>query len=139
MDSTRQRQCEMCGAAGEDSDECCVVFYGIWSIVIGALCLISGVYFTVVTWTTTAATDGKYAIMVVVSVLATVYAIACVSYIFAGIFMMVGRLNHSRRIFMCGKILSYFFPIYTFLFIFTIVVHFVILPKICRYVNKTFR
>ncbi|XP_037720676.1 uncharacterized protein LOC119554031 [Drosophila subpulchrella] len=137
MDSMRQRQCEMCESAGDDSDTCCVIFYGVWSIVVGALSLISAIYSSVIIWGAMAALETTYAPLMVLFVLAIIYAIVSATYVFAGVFLIVGWSYQSKPIFMCGKILSYFFPIYTFLFIYTIVVHFVILPKICRYVQKT--
>ncbi|XP_037708656.1 uncharacterized protein LOC119546453 [Drosophila subpulchrella] len=126
----------MCESAGgdSDSDTCCVIFYGIWSIVIGALSLLPAIYIIV---DVSLIMAGTSAFLVVVLVLTILYAIVCATYLFAGVFLLVGWSYQSKWIFMCGKILSYFFPIYTFMSIFTIIVHFVILPKICRYMQKT--
>ncbi|XP_037721538.1 uncharacterized protein LOC119554616 [Drosophila subpulchrella] len=127
----------MCESAGDDSDTCCVIFYGVWSIVIGALSLITAISLAAVFWTALDLVDQAYATMMIALVLIILLAIVSGTYVFAGVFLMVGLSYQSKRIFIVGKILSYFFPIYTFKSIFTIVVHFVILPKICRYVQKT--
>jgi len=130
----------MCESAGKDPDACCVLAYGIYTIVVGVLALLYALYSTFVFLTLVLYNSS--AILLVFTVISVGFFLVSVMYIIAGSLLVAGMLNvkwistnincknfnilfgcipiqGSRNLFRCGKILSYVFPIYTFPLIFT--------------------
>nr|XP_044249926.1 uncharacterized protein LOC108065185 [Drosophila takahashii] len=120
----------------DDPDFCCTMFFAIWSIVIGAISLASALLNLIDTWSYWP-DFGKDAFESISAVLLLVLLIVSILYFCSGICMLMGIKRRSRKLFVCGKGLSYFFPIITFYMVFTIVVHFSCLPKVCRYMKRT--
>ncbi|XP_037721655.1 uncharacterized protein LOC119554713 isoform X2 [Drosophila subpulchrella] len=103
----------MSESSGDDPDAACVVFYGMYTIVVGVLALLEALYIT------------------------CIFFVYIATYVVAGTLLVVGMKRRSIKLFRCGKILSYFYPIFSFPLVYTIIVHFICMPKLRRYCERT--
>ncbi|KAI8041601.1 hypothetical protein M5D96_005866 [Drosophila gunungcola] len=125
-------------------------FYSIWCILTGTFGVGYAMYFIIditnyinmlmnlVSYTTTSMDSEKYKnVLLFAWVDVSFIMIFSILYILAGVSMLLGMRINSKMLFKFGKVLSYFFAIYTWLFIITTVVHCVCAVKLCRYVRET--
>ncbi|XP_037721654.1 uncharacterized protein LOC119554713 isoform X1 [Drosophila subpulchrella] len=125
----------MSESSGDDPDAACVVFYGMYTIVVGVLALLEALYITCIFFVYMY--DDREALMVFVALLTIGYLIVSATYVVAGTLLVVGMKRRSIKLFRCGKILSYFYPIFSFPLVYTIIVHFICMPKLRRYCERT--
>nr|XP_016996784.2 uncharacterized protein LOC123002365 [Drosophila takahashii] len=101
---------------------CWVQFYSIWCIVLGIFVFVEVSYLVSTEPTEAPIRIGPIRIDLFLPIYVVVCLI-CVSYLFAGLFMVIGQLLDSKALFKTGKCLSYVLPIAGFLLILPAVVH----------------
>jgi len=78
----------MSESADDDPDARCVMFYGMYTIVVGGLAFLEALYITSIFFVFMY--DNRGAIMVLVALLTIGFLILCASYVVAGTLLVVG-------------------------------------------------
>jgi len=78
----------MSESADDDPDARCVMFYGMYTIVVGGLAFLEALYITCIFFVYMY--DNRGAIMVLVALLTIGFLIVCASYVVAGTLLVVG-------------------------------------------------
>ncbi|XP_026836615.1 uncharacterized protein LOC26526140 [Drosophila erecta] len=107
------------------SPNCCSVFYPLWCIILGALGVVGGIILACLH-----SYEKNRGVAITCKLLIIVTSL---TYIIAGILMMLGAKRDKEVLFKVGKCLSYIYPISSALALYPIIVHIVAMTYLCTY------
>ncbi|XP_039484899.1 uncharacterized protein LOC120447530 [Drosophila santomea] len=134
----------MCKSCEEQPVRCCTIFYAAFCITSGLFMLLFSIHNVVLLQSSITVLDFYLHIHGAEMSPKTFTAIYSMDLFFGIVHLIAGtllafgiRLN-SKGVFVAGKILSYFFPIYNVLYVFPLIVHIAAVAKLCKYKNENF-
>ncbi|KRK01972.1 uncharacterized protein LOC26536016 [Drosophila yakuba] len=134
----------MCKSCEEQPVRCCTIFYAAFCITSGLFMLLFSIHNVVLLKSSITVLDfylhihGAEMSPKTFTVIYAMDLIFGIVHLIAGTLLAFGIRLNSKGVFLAGKILSYFFPIYNVLYVFPLIVHIAAVAKLCKYKNENF-